>query len=142
MRLLVPIFNLVHAGALLYPYIRSSSSRMSHPILAQADCACDADQPDVDASALAPLSFDLTTATILAGYAFEAYNEPTLGKRALGADGTEVLFTSAEFIRQVFEGVLLVTVKQVQFHPQPSYSTLYGHTRLYCTGQDQGGGRR
>ena len=56
------------------------------------------------------LGFDLPTATILAGYAFEAYNEPSVGKRAVGGDGTVVVFTSPKLIRRVFQGVLQVTV--------------------------------
>ena len=68
--------------------------------------------PAVEASPLIEtthaLSFDLSTATILAGYAFEAYNEPEVRKRAVGSDGTCVVFTSSEFIQSCFEGVLLV----------------------------------
>ena len=65
----------------------------------------------VELWAASRLSFDLPTATILAGYAFEAYNEPSVGKRAVGGDGTAVVFTSPELIRRLFRGVLKITAR-------------------------------
>ena len=61
---------------------------------------------------LSPLNFnfDLYAAITLAGYAFEAYNYPKTGKVAHGTDGTAIIFTSTEYIRKVFEGVLLLHV--------------------------------
>ena len=55
-------------------------------------------------------NFDIFAAVTLAGYAFEAYNYPKTGKFARGADGTAVMFTSTEYIRKCFQGVLLLTV--------------------------------
>lgn len=55
-------------------------------------------------------NFDIFSAVTLAGYAFEAYNYPKTGKVAHGADGTAIIFTSTEYIRKCFQGVLLLTV--------------------------------
>ena len=56
--------------------------------------------------------FDLPLAVILGGYSFEAYNEPPLGKVATGTDGTRIIFTSSEFIRHIFTGVVMITLER------------------------------
>jgi hypothetical protein len=60
------------------------------------------------------LGFDICTATVLAGFAFDAYNEPGVGKVAKGEDQTVITFTSSAFIWQVFEGVIFVTLRAAQ----------------------------
>jgi hypothetical protein len=63
-----------------------------------------------------PVKFDISLAVILAGYSFEAYNEPSsLGKLAYGLDGTNITFTSSEFVQRVFSGALVVTLRQGSF---------------------------
>jgi C2 domain len=57
-------------------------------------------------------SFDLKLAVILAGYSFEAYNEPSVGKVAYGLDGTHITFTSSEYIRRLFSGALVVNLRR------------------------------
>jgi C2 domain len=57
-------------------------------------------------------SFDLKLAVILAGYSFEAYNEPSVGKVACGLDGTHITFTSSEYIRRLFTGALVVNLRR------------------------------
>lgn len=52
--------------------------------------------------------FDLPLAVILAGYSFETYNEAPIGKIAIGSDGTRVIFTSSDFIRNIFTGVVMI----------------------------------
>jgi hypothetical protein len=55
-----------------------------------------------------PVKFDISLAVILAGYSFEAYNEPSsLGKVAYGLDGTNITFTSSEFVQRVFSGACI-----------------------------------
>ncbi|CEL96583.1 unnamed protein product [Vitrella brassicaformis CCMP3155] len=54
--------------------------------------------------------FDIRKAVLLAGFSFQAYNEPRAGKWERSANGNDVAFQSADFIRQVFDGLLLVTV--------------------------------
>jgi hypothetical protein len=77
-------------------------------------------------SAIAPVSkysprreqnsqFDIALAVILAGYAFESYNEPSVGKVAMGLDSTKITFTSADFIRRAFAGVLLLSLNKGTF---------------------------
>ena len=55
-------------------------------------------------------TFDLPLAVILAGYSFEAYNEPPIGKVAIGSDGTRITFSSSDFIRNFFTGVVMITL--------------------------------
>jgi hypothetical protein len=56
--------------------------------------------------------FDIAFAVILAGYAFESYNEPPVGKVAMGLDNTKISFTSADFIRRAFAGVILLSLNK------------------------------
>lgn len=58
--------------------------------------------------------FDLTCATILAGYSFEVYNEAEVGKPALGLDNTKLLFSSLQHIREAFSGTMLISLKRVK----------------------------
>ena len=46
--------------------------------------------------------FDKQLATALAGYAFDVYNDPPVGKVSRGSDGTEVRFTSADYVGRIF----------------------------------------
>ena len=56
--------------------------------------------------------FDCVTAVILAGYAFDLYNRPRIGKSSIGADGTAVTFLSTEYLKQTFKGALLITLER------------------------------
>lgn len=58
--------------------------------------------------------FSFFTAVVLAAYAFESYNDPSIGKIAKGVDGTEITFTSSEFIRDFFSGVVMVTIQNAK----------------------------
>lgn len=63
------------------------------------------------------IRFDLTTSTLLAAYAFDAYNEPRTGKEvAMGLDATRMTFTSTEFIKIAFQGVALVTIGKLSLN--------------------------
>ncbi|KAJ1430636.1 hypothetical protein B484DRAFT_479146 [Ochromonadaceae sp. CCMP2298] len=55
--------------------------------------------------------FDLVTSLLLAGYAFEAYNEPPIGKLSLRSD-VKTTYTSAEYTGSLFDGVLLLTLSK------------------------------
>lgn len=50
----------------------------------------------------------------MAAYAFEVYNEPIVGKPALGLDNTEVFFTSLPHIRRAFSGAIVLTIKTLK----------------------------
>ena len=58
----------------------------------------------------APAAFNVTTAVLAAGFAFEAYNEPDEqdARWERGADGCDVAFMSEEFAREVYAGRLEV----------------------------------
>ena len=58
-------------------------------------------------------NFCFDTTSIIAGYAFDVYNPPPLGKTAIGTDGTSIIFTETDFIRQMFNGVVLITIKDL-----------------------------
>jgi len=60
-------------------------------------------------------SFDMTLAVILAGYSFQAYLDPPAGKVAYGVDGTDITFCSADYVKRVFAGALLVDLVRGQF---------------------------
>ena len=57
----------------------------------------------------------MTLAVILAGYSFQAYLDPPAGKVAYGVDGTDVTFCSADYVKRVFAGALLVDLVRGQF---------------------------
>jgi len=56
--------------------------------------------------------FSIETAVFLAEYAFKSYSEPKAGKWQNGRKSTRVGFQSALFVRQVFRGLLMVTVQK------------------------------
>eukprot|EP01041_Mallomonas_annulata_P008169 gene8169-16790_t len=56
--------------------------------------------------------FDIATAVILAAYAFESYNEPSIGKVSKGTDGCDITFMSSDFIRSFFNGVVMITLRK------------------------------
>ena len=56
-------------------------------------------------------SFNVRSAIILAGYAFEVYNTASAGKVAKGIDDSKVVFKSSSFIRRAFRGVLMVSLQ-------------------------------
>ena len=55
-------------------------------------------------------AFNVSTAVMAAGFAFEAYNEPSEddARWERGADGIDVAFMSEEFAREVYDGILEV----------------------------------
>jgi hypothetical protein len=57
-------------------------------------------------------TFNVTTAVLAAGFAFEAYNEPSENdaRWERGADGIDVAFLSEDFAREVYHGILEVRV--------------------------------
>ena len=61
------------------------------------------------------IKFDLSLAIILAGYAFQSYNDPPAGKVAYGIDGTNMTFCSADYVKRIFSGALLVDLIQGSF---------------------------
>ena len=54
--------------------------------------------------------FNVSTAVLAAGFAFEAYNEPSQNdaRWERGADGIDVAFLSEEFAKEVYDGILEV----------------------------------
>ena len=65
---------------------------------------------------VAPAPFNQTTAVLAAGFAFEAYNEPSEqdARWERGADGCDVAFMSEEFAREVYAGRLEVRLVQAK----------------------------
>ena len=61
------------------------------------------------------IKFDLPLAVILAGYSFQAYNDPSAGKVAYGIDGTNITFCSLDYVKRIFAGALLVDLNQGSF---------------------------
>ena len=70
--------------------------------------------------------FDVETATLLAGFAFEAYNEPEEGdaRWERGADGCNVAFMSDGFAAECYAGRLEVTLHEVRDLPPPKQLNL------------------
>ena len=66
------------------------------------------------AEAKAP--FNVTTAVLAAGFAFEAYNEPAEqdARWERGADGCDVAFMSEDFAREVYAGRLEVRLREAK----------------------------
>ncbi|KAJ1461286.1 hypothetical protein M885DRAFT_507178 [Pelagophyceae sp. CCMP2097] len=54
--------------------------------------------------------FEFGEAVLAAGFAFESYNAPSGARWERGADGCDVAFSSAEFVRACYGGALLVKV--------------------------------
>ena len=56
------------------------------------------------------MAFNSTTAVLAAGFAFEAYNEPSENdaRWERGADGIDVAFMSETFAQEVYKGILEV----------------------------------
>lgn len=67
-------------------------------------------------------AFDVETAVLCAGFAFEAYNEPSPAdaRWERGADGCDVAFMSDDFARQCYAGRLEVRLRQADELPPPS----------------------
>ena len=67
-------------------------------------------------SAAAKHSFDVETAVMLAGFAFEAYNEPSEqdARWERGADGCDVAFMSEDFARECYAGRLEVRLLEAK----------------------------
>lgn len=57
-----------------------------------------------------PGKFDVFQASALAGYAFESYNAPQGARWERGADGCDVAFSSADFVRTAYAGAVVVRV--------------------------------
>lgn len=83
-----------------------------------------------------PHCFDVDTAVLLAGFAFEAYNEPddSDARWERGADGTEVAFISDEFAAECYQGRLEVCVQEVRDLPPPKQLNLNDPVRLLTGG--------
>lgn len=61
-------------------------------------------------------TFEKSTAAILAGYAFDAYNEPGIGKVSHGIDSTDIIYTSTEFVRDVYDGLVMIFLRNGTFN--------------------------
>ena len=59
--------------------------------------------------------FDVGMAVLLAHAAFESYNDPIGGKWEVHPDGTRSAYLSPDFIRQLYDGILQVTVGNLSF---------------------------
>ena len=66
-------------------------------------------------SALVPSrAFDLGTASLCAGFAFESYNDPDGARWERGADGCDVAFRDASFVRSCYAGALIARVVEAR----------------------------
>lgn len=65
-----------------------------------------------------PSVFNMQETLLLAGFSFEAYNEPTGGVEDVDARGSRTRFTSP-FVKEVFDGVVEVYVKRARDLPTP-----------------------
>ena len=66
-------------------------------------------EPSSSRTARAP-RFALGLASLAAGFAFESYNEPDGARWERGADGCDVAFLSAPFVRSCYAGALVARV--------------------------------
>eukprot|EP00953_Heterococcus_sp_UTEX-ZZ885_P041356 21104-Heterococcus_DN1.PRE.3 len=66
--------------------------------------------------------FSLETAVMLAGFAFESYNDPVDVKWNKHKDGSKLAYLSEDFIRQSFAGIMTVSILRVegQLSPAPA----------------------
>jgi hypothetical protein len=86
-------------------------------------CLClRASEASADAGGGTTHAFDVETAVLCAGFAFEAYNEPSPAdaRWERGADGCDVAFMSDDFARQCYAGRLEVRLRQADQLPPPS----------------------
>jgi hypothetical protein len=70
------------------------------------------------AASCLPDKFNSVLGVILAGYSFEAYNQPSVGKSAIGLDATEVIYSSTSYIKSAFKGELQITIDRGDFKSQ------------------------
>ncbi|KAK9087589.1 hypothetical protein Syun_029983 [Stephania yunnanensis] len=58
--------------------------------------------------------FDINLAVVLAGFAFEAYTSPpeNMGRREVDAANCQTVFLSESFLREVYDGLLLIKLKK------------------------------
>ena len=56
--------------------------------------------------------FEFVTSLLLAGYSFEAYNDPGHGKISARFDDVKLTYPSTDFSRRCFDGILLVTLEK------------------------------
>jgi len=54
----------------------------------------------------------------IAGFAFDVYNKPPIGKLATGVDRTTIIFTSVSFIRHMFARVVMVNLLSAEFRAE------------------------
>ena len=56
--------------------------------------------------------FDMSLAIQLAEYAFDSYNNPAGGRWVLHSDGARTAYLSADLIKNLYSGVLMIEVQQ------------------------------
>ena len=80
--------------------------------------------------------FDVQTAVLCAGFAFEAYNEPspTDARWERGADGCDVAFMSEAFARECYAGRVVVRLLEAEDLPPPVAKS--GMAQALLTGAD------
>lgn len=63
------------------------------------------------------LSFDVDLALALGAHAFDVYNDPSVGegKKCIGLDDTTITYSSSDFVKRSFQGLLIGTLKKGQF---------------------------
>ena len=59
-------------------------------------------------------SFSLGAASLCAGFAFESYNDPDGARWERGADGCDVAFRDASFVRSCYAGALIARVVEAR----------------------------
>ena len=93
-------------------------------------------EPTEPASAGVAHQFDVQTAVLCAGFAFEAYNEPspTDARWERGADGCDVAFMSEAFARECYAGRLVVRLLEAEDLPPPVAKS--GMAQALLTGTD------
>ena len=64
-------------------------------------------------------AFDAGMAALLAHAAFESYNNPAGGKWETHPDGTRSAYLSPDFIREMYDGILSVQIRNLSFEPSP-----------------------
>jgi hypothetical protein len=61
------------------------------------------------------IPFDAGMAALLAHAAFESYNDPAGGKWEMHVDGTRSAYLSPDFVRELYQGILMVKVCNLSF---------------------------
>lgn len=61
--------------------------------------------------------FQFAAAAVMAGYAFETYNEPSNARWEFGSDSVGVAFKSSSFARDLYTGILQVTLSEADGLP-------------------------